>query len=184
MLCPGARAGIRRRSGVPLPPGTPVCWWVARALGPIVRSCARRGSVTVAADLANVGGVAVWAPGHMGHVWPRCGPIVVSALRGCIRNPFIRLVWSHRRSAMPPGGAASLPGCDRCRPRLRGRGIGTQIIQAGLVGCDARGIGAYTEAHDPEAVRFLGKFGFSVAAEGPLVDGAPNTWSLWRPPRR
>lgn len=165
--------------------GHPSAGAVARALGPIVRSCARRGSVTVAADLANVGGVAVWAPwgtwGTSGHA---AGPIVVSALRGCIRNPFIRLVWSHaaaRRHPVEPHRYLVVIGVD---PRLRGRGIGTQIIQAGLVGCDARGIGAYTEAHDPEAVRFLGKFGFSVAAEGPLVDGAPNTWSLWRPPRR
>ena len=184
VLCPGARAGIlRRRSGVPLPPGT--LRLLMRSPVPWGRSFACVRDVEVSPRCRGPGerrrGRGVGAVGHMGQrlATPR-GPIVQyrhSAGASGTRSSVSRAVA--RRSATPPGGAASLPGCDRCRPRLRGRGIGTQIIQAGLVGCDARGIGVILTR--PTTRRRCGSWGSawpSAAAEGPGGDGALNTWSF------
>ena len=115
----GARAGIRRRSGVPLPPGTPVCW-CGRPCPGADRSlvCATRKCHRCRGPGERRRGRGVGAVGHMGHVWPRRG-----ADRG-IGTPRVHPEPVHpsrmvaRRSATPPGGAASLPGCDRCRPSL------------------------------------------------------------------
>jgi GNAT superfamily N-acetyltransferase len=66
---------------------------------------------------------------------------------------------------------------------LRGRGIGSSIIQPGLDRADEEGLGAYLESSKLENVPFYRRHGFEVVDELVAVPGAPPMWCMWRDPR-
>lgn len=151
-----------------------------RLFNPLVRWFARGGSVTVAADPVRLLGAAVWSPTTgrrpLGTTWGGLFP-------GRGGDPLVRLLWSHtarERQPTRPHRHLVLLGVE---PGRGGEGSGTRLLAAGLAGCDARRLGAYTEVNTPSAVGFFLGHDFEVVAEGPLMAGAPDSWGLWRHPR-
>jgi GNAT superfamily N-acetyltransferase len=68
-------------------------------------------------------------------------------------------------------------------PTMRGRGIGTALLQPVVQRCDTEGIPAYLESSKPENLPFYGRFGFEVTEQFEIGDGAPPMWGMWRDPR-
>jgi ribosomal protein S18 acetylase RimI-like enzyme len=67
-------------------------------------------------------------------------------------------------------------------PALQGKGLGSQLIQAGLNRADDAKVGAYLESSDPRNVPFYQRQGFVVRDELQIA-GGPKVWFMWRDPR-
>lgn len=70
------------------------------------------------------------------------------------------------------------------RPQEQGRGLGGGLIRPLLARADAEGVACFLETEKEENVRFYGKHGFAVAAEGTVPGVGVRMWSLLRRPRR
>jgi GNAT superfamily N-acetyltransferase len=68
------------------------------------------------------------------------------------------------------------------RPSAQRRGAGTALIQPGLDGADADGVGIYLETQRESNIPFYRRFGFELTDEISLHD-SPPLWLMWRPPR-
>lgn len=68
------------------------------------------------------------------------------------------------------------------RPGRRRAGLGSAVLAPVLARADADGIPAVADAADPDAVAFLSRQGFVVAAEVDVPDGGPHVWLLIRAP--
>jgi len=68
-------------------------------------------------------------------------------------------------------------------PAMRGKGVGTALMQPMLERCDAEGMPAYLESSKEENLAFYGRFGFEVTEDLDLGPGAPPMWAMWREPR-
>jgi GNAT superfamily N-acetyltransferase len=66
-------------------------------------------------------------------------------------------------------------------PSVRGRGMGTALMQPVLTQCDSSGVPAYTETQKEENVSWYRRVGFDVIDEVRLPD-TPPIWRLWRDP--
>lgn len=64
---------------------------------------------------------------------------------------------------------------------VRGLGIGTQLVRAGLELADADGAGAYLETANPANVALYRRSGFASTGTA-NVAGAPVIETMWRPP--
>jgi ribosomal protein S18 acetylase RimI-like enzyme len=65
-------------------------------------------------------------------------------------------------------------------PALQGRGYGSELVAAGLVECDRRGLLAYLEATSPGSRRLYERHGFAVTGELQVAD-SPPIWPMVRP---
>jgi ribosomal protein S18 acetylase RimI-like enzyme len=68
------------------------------------------------------------------------------------------------------------------RPALRGRGLGSALLEPGLARADAEGMPCYLESSNPRNVGLYERHGFEVTAEHHLPDG-PLLTLMWRPAR-
>ena len=66
-------------------------------------------------------------------------------------------------------------------PDAQGRGLGREVIGAGLREADAAGVPAFLETSASANVRLYESLGFRVTAEYDLPDGGPRTWAMHRP---
>jgi ribosomal protein S18 acetylase RimI-like enzyme len=69
-------------------------------------------------------------------------------------------------------------------PQRQGKGVGGQLMAAGLARADAEAMPAYLESSKESNVPFYRRFGFEVidVARPPL--GCPPMWLMWREPQR
>jgi ribosomal protein S18 acetylase RimI-like enzyme len=93
--------------------------------------------------------------------------------------------------------ARMLAAVDSARPRQRhwylatlgtdpdrqGTGVGTALLQAGLVRVDAEGLPAYLESSKESNIGFYARHGFEVTGAVDLPGGGPRMWPMWREPR-
>ena len=68
------------------------------------------------------------------------------------------------------------------RPGRRRSGLGSAVLAPVLARADADGVPAVADAADPDAVAFLSRQGFVVAAEVDVPGGGPHVWLLIRAP--
>lgn len=80
-----------------------------------------------------------------------------------------------------PDGPVWFLGTVGVRPGSRGRGLGSEVIGAGLREADAAGVPAFLETSAARNVRLYASLGFRVVAEYDLPGGGPRTWSMLRP---
>jgi GNAT superfamily N-acetyltransferase len=67
-------------------------------------------------------------------------------------------------------------------PELHGRGIGRELIEAGLARARADGFSAFLSTGTPANVAIYGRCGFRVYDEADAPDGGPHVWFLrWDP---
>jgi ribosomal protein S18 acetylase RimI-like enzyme len=64
---------------------------------------------------------------------------------------------------------------------LKGRGIGTRLLETYCMQLDAVHLAAYLETETARNVRFYERFGFEVIDRADVL-GSPN-WFMWRLPR-
>ncbi len=67
------------------------------------------------------------------------------------------------------------------RPSLRGRGIGSALLQAVLADADRHGVPAYLEASCPANKRLYERHGFQTVTELTVAD-SPTLYAMWRRP--
>ncbi|MGI9328797.1 MAG: GNAT family N-acetyltransferase [Pseudomonadales bacterium] len=70
------------------------------------------------------------------------------------------------------------------RPAMQGRGIGKQLMNAGLAHADADRLPAYLESSKQDNVPFYQHFGFEVMQRFVPTEGAPPLWLMWREGRK
>jgi GNAT superfamily N-acetyltransferase len=68
-------------------------------------------------------------------------------------------------------------------PELRGRGVGSMLLEPMLERCDREGVPAYLESSKEANIAFYARFGFEVTSEIRIDDEAPLLWAMWRRPR-
>lgn len=68
-------------------------------------------------------------------------------------------------------------------PARQGKGIGGQLMAAGLARADADRMPAYLESSKESNVSFYRRFGFEVTAVAEPPRGCPPLWLMWREPR-
>ena len=66
------------------------------------------------------------------------------------------------------------------RQGFQGRGIGSQLMQAGLGKVDADRMPAYLESSKESNVPFYQRFGFELVEECSPGKGCPPMWRMWR----
>ncbi len=65
-------------------------------------------------------------------------------------------------------------------PAMRGRGLGSSILEATLAQVDATGLPAYLDNSNPRNTRLYERFGFKVRSEYRPRADAPPIWGMWR----
>lgn len=80
-----------------------------------------------------------------------------------------------------PTGPVWFLGTVGVRPDAQGRGLGREVVRAGLREADAGGVPAFLETSTRGNVRLYESLGFTVDAEYDLPDGGPRTWAMSRP---
>lgn len=70
-----------------------------------------------------------------------------------------------------------------CRQGDQGRGVGAQLMKAGVRACDALGLPAYLECSNPRNLPLYQRHGFDTRGEGRLPGGGPQVWFMWREAR-
>ena len=68
-------------------------------------------------------------------------------------------------------------------PPRQGRGIGSALMRPVLTRADAEGLPCYLETEKERNVRFYGKHGFEVVAQGEGPAGGPAFWTMKREPQ-
>lgn len=94
------------------------------------------------------------------------------------RDPVRLLRWTGAWGARDPDKPHLHLGPLAVEPHLRGRGIGSQILDEHCRHLDERGLGGYLETDRRENVRLYERFGYRVVAETSVI-GVPN-WFMWR----
>lgn len=69
------------------------------------------------------------------------------------------------------------------RPALQNKGLGSQLMEAGLEQADRDGLPAYLESSKESNLHFYQKFGFEVTGKIEPGQGCPPLWAMWREPR-
>jgi len=70
------------------------------------------------------------------------------------------------------------------RARLRGRGIGSGLLQEVTHQCDRQRIPAYLENSKHANLEFFRSHGFEVRRQVRIAPGSPPLWLMWRTPRQ
>ena len=95
-------------------------------------------------------------------------------------RPLVRLIgWTGKWRALDPRETHSHLGPLAVDARLRGRGIGSQILTEYCRRLDLTRTTAYLETETEDNVRLYERFGFNVVAEQRVL-GCPN-WFMVRP---
>jgi hypothetical protein len=154
-----------------------------RMFAPVVRGLHGRGLVLGAFSAGGLVGVCGMAPPG------RCQPtpleklrVLPSLLLGAGTRATGRVLrwvgdWS-RRDPREPHWHLGPVAVDA---HLQGKGIGSELLTAFCARMDDEGALAYLETDRRENVRFYGRAGFVLAAEGDVL-GMPN-WFMTRSPR-
>ena len=69
------------------------------------------------------------------------------------------------------------------RDAVKGRGIGSALLETVLKECDRRGILAYLENSNPRNLPFYTRHGFEVRKELTLSRTGPKMWLMYREPK-
>ena len=69
-------------------------------------------------------------------------------------------------------------------PKLRGRGVGSSLLEATLKRVDADGTPAYLDNSNPKNTRLYERHGFRIVSEYRARKDAPPFWGMWREARR
>lgn len=65
-------------------------------------------------------------------------------------------------------------------PQMRGRGLGSAILEATLKNADAEGMPAYLDNSNPKNTRLYERHGFRTISEYRPRKDAPPLWGMWR----
>ncbi len=135
----------------------------------------------VATDGSSIVGVTGIAPPGT------CQPTVTQlskmlpSLVSCGPSPLLRLgSWMHTWGSLDPSEPHAHLGPFAVDSRLRGRGIGSQILAEYCRRLDASGLMGYLETETEDNVRLYTRFGFTVTARRQVI-GVPN-WFMRREP--
>ncbi len=163
----------------------------ASALKPIFRTLLRDavgfGGVNLAIHEGQTVGVAVWLPpGHVRMTWRRQLRAIPTLLRACSSAPrsFVRFAQlggalDKRRPNEPHWYLVALG----VRGALRGRGVGSGLLEAGTVRAERTHRSCYLETFSEANVRFYERHGFVVTGRGKeVILGGPPFWFMQRPP--
>ena len=63
-------------------------------------------------------------------------------------------------------------------PGHQGGGVGTALVQHGLVRARADGVAAFLEVGNPRNVAYYERFGFAVVEAADAPDGGPHVWFM------
>lgn len=170
----------------PGPPMDPRRAEIARHFyGATVRDCLEHGVVDVAMDGERVAGYAAWVnPGAYPLSLRRSAaflPVARATLRhysGRARlgvNALYRLEKGHPKK--PPHWYLSAIAVD---PDFQGRGVGAQLMAAGLARVDEDRRPAFLETTRPYAKVWYARLGFEVLTVSPCFPGGPPQWYQWR----
>lgn len=67
-------------------------------------------------------------------------------------------------------------------PGHQGGGVGTALVEHGLVRARADGVAAFLEVGNPRNVAYYERFGFTVVEAADAPDGGPHVWFMRREP--
>ena len=70
------------------------------------------------------------------------------------------------------------------RDEVKGRGIGSALLEPVLTECDRRRVVAYLENSNPSNLSFYGRHGFEVRNEITVSRNGPKIWLMFRDPQK
>jgi ribosomal protein S18 acetylase RimI-like enzyme len=153
-----------------------------RFFGPVVRGLQQRGSILAAVRRTTIVGVCGMAgPG-------RCQPTMGEKLRilpavvigNAVSVPLRVLRWTGEWARRDPEEPHWHLGPVAVEPDLQGQGIGGAMVANFCAQMKERRALSYLETDKSENVRFYERFGYTVLAEG-LVLEVPNWFMMRRP---
>lgn len=71
-----------------------------------------------------------------------------------------------------------------CRHDHQGHGIGTALLQEGLLVCDERDMPVYLESSNERNLPLYERHGFEVRATAQVSKKGPTVWFMWREPQQ
>ena len=107
--------------------------------------------------------------------------LIPTMARGPIRDAWRASRVSRAWGARDPDESHSHLGPVAVDEGLKGRGIGTRLMEAYCAQLDEAHLAAYLETETPRNVRFYERFGFGTVGRADVL-GNPN-WFMWRPAR-
>ncbi len=109
-------------------------------------------------------------------------------MRWVVRTPWRNLRWlTALQRAIPeqrklvitePHWSLEVLGVD---PDFQGAGLGSALVEAGLLRADKAGLPCYVDTSEGENVGFYSRFGFAVVKEITVTDLAAPFWMMVRP---
>ncbi len=136
-------------------------------------TCERSIAVGHAYELSDGDGAALWAPPGAKLFDDTAGIAVYSLLCDALGESRAETVLGGLRAATDfhPEEPHFYLATIGIEPSLRGKGLGTQLMQRVLDICDEENVVAYLESSNPRNVSLYERAGFEVVAEAQLPDG-------------